>query len=151
MGKERVRNVRLTTETPIIHLLLSQSIKDRVHIGCSLGRVNEFAVLTHHIPTSSGLIFSIRIHLPSLEFYVPWVIVEGVFSLLTAVITSGGRFGSAYAAGIKAEKMKLLTDDLVDLSTSTAEKSNATTCGRISISFSLESSVDGTYHQGHQG
>lgn len=111
-----------------------------------MGCVNEFVVFIYYILISFGLIFSICIYFFSLEFYVLWVIVEGVFLLLIVVIISGGWFGFVYVVGIKVEKMKFFIDDFVDLSILIVEKFNVIICGRISISFSLEFSVDGIYY-----
>ena len=116
----------LTTETPIVHPLLSNCIKDGVHVGSSLGRIDVRSMLAHRVFAGPGTILRSRVHFTSFKLNIPGVALNLLRSLRRADVATSLRNRTVDPTRIEAKQMELLSDDLVYRSSCSPEKVDPT-------------------------
>jgi hypothetical protein len=113
---------QLTTESPVIHFLLTDGVKNRIHVSCSLRGVDISSVLSHGINTGFGLILSFGEHFPGLGKEIPWVVIDLRCSPFGRHIAAGLRNRPIDSTWIEAEQVKAFSYDLIYGLTKSPEK-----------------------------
>jgi hypothetical protein len=106
----------LTTESPIIHLFLPNSIENRVHISGGLGSIDICSVLAHSVDASLCSILCIGKHSTSFENHIPCTRLEINRSLLWGREAASSRNRVIDPPRIETKKVEVLSKDGIECS-----------------------------------
>jgi hypothetical protein len=122
---------RLTAESPIIDLFLSNVVQNRVHISSRLRGINILSHLAHRVSASLCPILSMGEHCTSFIFWVPCIAPELSCAKFWVWETDCLRDGSIDPTWIEAEEVKSFTNNFIELCPCSPEQIDSTACNLL--------------------